>query len=104
VQQFESGTGNAAVVFQIGRALNENGDVEKRTIFGLSRNFDNCVGPANSAVSFYKSQISACRRAVDAWSHVGLRFNVVKDIRVLIGKMVWETRELMLFENSGSEP
>jgi hypothetical protein len=98
VQQFESGTGNAAVVFQIGRALNENVDVEKRTIFGKKGKFDVLIGPANSAISFYKSQLSACCRAVNAWSHVGIRWNVVKDIRVLIGKMIWETRDLALFD------
>jgi hypothetical protein len=107
VQQFESGSCNAAVVFQIGRTLNGNVDLEKRTLLGISGvsgEFDRRIRPANSAISFYKSQLSACCRAVDAWSHVGLRFKVVKDIRVLIGKMIWETRELALFENSGSEP
>jgi TPR repeat protein len=34
VQEFESGSNNAAVVFQIGKALNGNVDLEKRTIFG----------------------------------------------------------------------
>jgi hypothetical protein len=88
VHEFESGSGNAAVVFLIGRTLNVNVDVDKRTIFGANDRFDDRIGHSNSAISFYKSQLSACRCAVDAWSHVGLRFNVVKDIRVLIGKLV----------------
>jgi hypothetical protein len=97
VHQFECGSGNALNVFQMGRALTGNVDVEERRIFRNERNFDDRIGPANTAISFYSSQLSDCRRAVDAWSHVGLRFNVVKDIRVLIGKLIWETRESVLF-------
>jgi hypothetical protein len=96
VHQFKSGSQNGAVVFQIGKALNGHVSVENGTIFGSNRNFDNRTGPANSGISFYKSQLAACRCAVDAWSHVGIRCNVVKDIRVLIGKLVWETRDLAL--------
>jgi hypothetical protein len=90
--------GNGAVVFQIGRALNGQISVEERIIFGHIPGFDNLIGPANSAISFYKSQLAACRRAVDIWSHVGLRCGVVKDVRVLIGKLVWETRDLALYK------
>jgi hypothetical protein len=100
VHQFKSGSSNAAAVFQIGKELNGNVNVEKRTIFGKKGDFHARIGPVNTAISFYKSQLSACRHAVDAWSHVGLRFNVVKDVsvRVLIGKMIWGTRELALFD------
>jgi hypothetical protein len=87
VEEFNSGSGNSGVVFQIGKALNGHVSVEEKTIFGLG-NFDNLIGPANFAISFYKSQLSACRRAVDIWSHVGIHCSVVKDIRVLIGKLV----------------
>jgi hypothetical protein len=98
VQEFESGSNNAAAVFQIGRALNGNVDVDKRRIFGRNNDFDDLIGAANTAISFCKAQLSACRRAVDAWSHVGLRFKVVKDIRALIGNMIWEMRESALFD------
>jgi hypothetical protein len=85
-------------VFQIGQALNGHVSVEKRTIFGRSDSFDNRVGPANSAISFYKAQLASCRVAVDMWSHVGIRCRVVKDIRILIGNLVWETRDLALYK------
>jgi hypothetical protein len=98
VESFNSGSGNGYAVFQIGKALNGRVSKEKRTMFGKkSANFDTRIGPANSAISFYESQISACRLAVDAWSHVGIRCGVAKDIRILIGKLVWETRDLALF-------
>jgi hypothetical protein len=97
VREFESGSGSAAVVFQIGRALSGNVDVEKRAIFGKESDFVYRIGPANAAISFYKCQVNACRCAVDVWSLVGIRFGVVKDIRILIGRMIWETRDLALF-------
>jgi hypothetical protein len=105
VEEFESGSNNAAVVFQIGRGLNGNVDAENRTIFGSNFDddeddlgFDDLIGPANTAISFYKAQLAACRRAVDAWSLCCLRLNIYKDLRVLIGKMIWESRALALFE------
>ncbi len=49
-----TGSGNATVVFLIGRALKGNIDMEKKEIFGQRRwKFDY----ANQAVSFYDSQI-----------------------------------------------
>ena len=87
----------APIAKRFGKALRGHVSVEDRTIFVECFVFDDLIGPAITAISFYKAQLSACRRAVDAWSHVGLRFNVVKDIRVLIGKMIWETRDLALF-------
>jgi hypothetical protein len=98
IEKFNSGSGNCAVMFQIGKALSGHASAEKGTIFGKSKKFDKLIGPANSAISFYKSQLYACRRAVDVWSVCAARIGVVKDIRVLIGKLVWETRDLALYK------
>jgi TPR repeat protein len=98
VLNFNSGSGNGAAVFQIGKALNGQVNVEKRAIFSISDDFDNRIGPANSAISFYKYQLSACRGAVDAWTLCASRIGVVKDIRVLIGNLVWDTRDLAFFK------
>jgi hypothetical protein len=103
VQRFDSGSGNGSVVFQIGKALNGHISVEKRelpkmALFGNTHKLDERIGPANSAISFFKSQLTACRVAVDMWSHIGIRCGVVKDIRVLISKLVWETRGLALYK------
>ena len=40
VEQFFSGSGNAAVVFLIGRALKGNIDIEKKLLFGWQSEFD----------------------------------------------------------------
>jgi hypothetical protein len=51
------------------------------------------VGPANQALHFYEFQLQSYRKAVDSWTIIGLRNKVVKDIRKMIGKMIWDTRE-----------
>ncbi len=101
VEQFFSGSGDATVVFLIGRGLKGNIDFEKKTIFGQrvslqyvgqDTRFDDWIGPANQAVSFYDSQVESTRLAVDTWTLVGMRNGVVKDIRKVIGLMIWEAR------------
>ncbi len=87
VEQFFSGAGNATVV------LNGNIDMEKKEIFGNWQfRFDLFIGPANQAVSFYSSQISSARLAVDTWTLVATRLHVIKDMRIFIGKIIWEAR------------
>jgi hypothetical protein len=92
MEKFIGGTGNARAVFAIGRALKGHIDNEKRTIFCEGYKFDTYIGPANQAFHFYEFQLQSYRKAVDNWTIVGLRNKVVKDIRLLIGKMIWESR------------
>ncbi len=92
VKQLFSGSGNATIVFLIGRALKGNIDMEKKEIFGDDWRFDSLIGPANQAVSFYSSQISSARLGVDTWTLVATRLHVIKDMRIYIGKMIWEAR------------
>ncbi len=93
IHNFSSETRNANVVFAIGRALKGYVDNESRTIFGRSNNFCTRIGPANQALHFYKFQLQSYRASVDSWTIVGLRNKVVKDIRKMIGKMIWDARE-----------
>ncbi len=93
IQNFSSGTGNANVVFVMGRTLKGQIDSEKRTIFGEGYRFDSRIGPANQALHFYEFQLQSYRKAVDSWTIIGLRNKVVKDIRKMIGKMIWDGRE-----------
>ncbi len=87
-----SGCGNRTVVYLIGRALKGAIDMEKKRIFGERVHFFGLVIPATRAVFFYESQINGARLAVDTWTLVGTRLHVVKDIRIVIGKMIWEAR------------
>ncbi len=92
VEQFFSGSGNATLVFLIGRALKGNKDVEKKRIFGEPVHFNSIMIPANQAVFFYESQIHCARLAVDTWSLLCTRLHLIKDMRIFIGKMIWEAR------------
>lgn len=83
----------SSCMFQIGFDLNNCIDYEKKEIFGEVFLFDKIVEPATQAVNFYKFQQSSYRAAVDTWTLVGLHFRVVKDIRILIGKLIWECRQ-----------
>jgi hypothetical protein len=91
--KFNSGQENANVVFVIGRALMGQINNDKGTIFGSDREFNICIGPANQALHFYEFQSQCYRKAVDAWTLIGLRFSVVKDVRRMIGEMIWDFRK-----------
>jgi hypothetical protein len=93
IRKFNSGTGHASVIFGIGRALKGHINNEKRTIFGNLSMFDARIGPANQALHFYEFQLQSYRKAVNSWTIVGLRNKVVKDIRKMIGKVIWDARE-----------
>jgi|JI10StandDraft_1071094.scaffolds.fasta_scaffold1446970_1 hypothetical protein len=85
------------VLFAIGRALKGHVHEEKMEIFSISTNFAARIGPANKAMAFYDAQVVAAKCAVKTWSLVGIRCKVVKDIRILIGKLIWESREEGLY-------
>ena len=86
VKEAASDSSRAAVVFAIGRSLKGNVNEDDRRIFGSEFRFTLCICPARIAIAFFDSQVAAARRAVDTWTLIGLRLNVVKDIRVVIGK------------------
>jgi hypothetical protein len=90
---FNSGTGIAKVVFVIGRALRGSIDNEERAIFGEYYNFETYSGHAKQALQFYEFQLQSYQKAVESWTTIAMRNGVVKDIRKMIGKMIWDARE-----------
>jgi hypothetical protein len=100
VELFNSGSGSAAVMFAIGRALYGHFNEETR-IFFINDSFDSCIGPAKQAIAFYEVQIKATKDAIRAWTLVGFHFGVVKDVRKLIAKLIWDSREEGLYKTSG---
>jgi TPR repeat protein len=98
VELFESGAGSATVMFAIGRVLQGHVNEEARTVFEAN----GCaVGLAKQAISFYEAQIKATKDAMRAWTLVGIRWKVVKDVRKLIAKLIWDSREEALFSRFG---
>lgn len=47
--------------------------------------------------SFYISQNFKCRKAVDMWTLIATRMRIYKDLRKLIGEMIWESRNEALY-------
>lgn len=83
--------------FLIGRALRGNVNVEMGKVFNVC--WENLVAPANQAISFYESQLAVCKLAINEWTKVGIRLKVGKDIRKLVGQMIWDSREEALYES-----
>ncbi len=92
INEFNSGGQGANVVFAIGRALKGHVSANKREIFGHGVDSDSLIDTANQAILFYDFQLSACRRAVDAWSICARQLGVVKDVRLMIGMLIWDGR------------
>ena len=101
VEFFNSGSGSAAVMFAVGRALQGHvNEEEGRTIFNEKHDFDSRIGPAKQAIAFYDAQIKATKDAMRAWTLVGIRYNLVKDVRKLIAKLIWDLRQEALYDVS----
>jgi preprotein translocase subunit SecE len=98
VELFNSGSGSAAVMFGIGQALQGHVNEQTRTIFNDEDDFDLRIGPAKQAIAFYEAQIKATKDAMRAWTFVGMKLKVVKDVRKLIAKLIWDSREEALYK------
>lgn len=93
VDNFLLGVGNLQVVFLIGRRLKGSIDERKREILGIRlRNFEVFANAAAIAINFFETQCIHAKDAVRTWSLVGLRSGVVTDLRIMIGKIIWDVR------------
>jgi hypothetical protein len=92
MHKFNSGCGSSSVVFEIGKALKGHVNFEIRQIFGVTLNPD-FVDPANQAIRFYEFQLLCYRKALDCWSIIAKRCGIVKDIRIVIGNIIWQSRK-----------
>jgi hypothetical protein len=100
VEVFNSGSGSAAVMFAIGQALQGHMNEQARRICNWEYDFDSLVNPAKQAIAFYEAQIKATKAVMHAWTQVGIKLNVVKDVRKLIAKLIWDSREETLYDVS----
>ncbi len=94
VEKFNNGFGDPAVVFAIGKALKQLVNMQTRKFLNGYYNgvFPSHISPANQAIDFYEEQVMKARKAVDAWTFVGIRLHIVKDVRKMIGEMIWAGR------------
>jgi UDP-N-acetylenolpyruvoylglucosamine reductase len=85
-------------MFAIGQALQGYVNEEAGSIFNDDRDFDYRSSPAKQAFAFYDAQIKATKDAMRAWTLVGIKLKVVKDVRKLIAKLIWDSREQALYK------
>lgn len=64
-----------------------------RDAFGESYNFEEREDAALAACKFYELQIKATKDAMLTWSLVGVRLKVVKDVRKMIARLIWDARD-----------
>jgi hypothetical protein len=100
IRNLNYGIGCGGTVFVIGRTLKGHIDNDNQKVFGTNSEgfFSRCMEYANQALRFYNFQLRSYRKAVDMWALVGLRNSIVKDIRKMIGKMIWKAREEAEYE------
>ena len=80
VGRFFSGSGNATIVFLIGRALKGKIDIEKKEIFGKSYKFGSRIELFHSTILKSNQLVSQLARML-----VSMRLRIVKDMRIFIG-------------------
>ena len=85
------------VLFIIGQTLHGNIHEHERLIFKRTAYLHVITGSAKKAVAFYLHQIESYRNAVLEWIKVGRKLKVCRDIRKVIGMLIWNTRGEALY-------
>jgi hypothetical protein len=77
----------ASQVFALGAAL------RSRPALASGSNISAALAMrAQKLVELHRDTCEAARRAVRAWTRVGIRQKVVRDVRLIIAKMIWGSR------------
>jgi hypothetical protein len=92
-QDEEDVSNNAELGMFIGKTLNTYYDKNTRLIFGWHASKEKAL----IIINFYTQQIESCRRAIDAWTQCAWRLGIYKDLRKMIGQLVWNDRDLGLY-------
>lgn len=84
-------------VFQIGCHLDGHIDIEFK-LFNQTVDSEVAIS-AKRAVEFYINQVTAYRAAVHTWTIIARRLGIIKDMRRMVGSMIWSAREEAEFKN-----
>ncbi len=94
INKFNSGFRRVNIIFAIGRVIKGHIDNKNQSLFGKTFIvFSDTMNAANQALQIYDFQLQSYRKAVDTWTIIGKRYNVVKDIRKMIGEIIWKSRD-----------
>lgn len=89
-KKWKVGTGRTRIMFILGRALVGQIDSANRTLFGTKLYYNVRVEPAITALTTFTTIMNMAKEALFWWTLIGIRVRLVKDIRTLIAKMVWD--------------
>ncbi len=94
LQRFDARTpGAARIVFEIGRVL--RGHVSRSGhVFGVQVANGEHRAAAVRAVALHRAWEESAREALRAWTRVGRRAGVVRDVRKMIAQLVWAERHV----------
>ena len=93
MRRLEYGHDVPSVLFEMGRQLNGQVDLEEGEIFGSSQGFADRKEGALAAVQFYLFQKECYQKAVFTFALIARRVGVVKDVRLIISRKIWESRK-----------
>ena len=79
-------------IFALGYALSGHIEESEQKIFGDHFDFDRRVPMARFCVNFYCLQMECVKSAIHTWTLVAKRNHVVKDVRLMISKIIWDSR------------
>jgi TPR repeat protein len=87
LSSFEKGE-RGRILHAVGALIRNNLDIVSCLLFRKSIPLDECR-KLKRVVALHDAMLGRARRAIDCWSVAGRRCRVVKDIRVMISKMLW---------------
>ena len=101
MDEFNAGNGRRNIIHVFGQVLNQiDMNLIRQTIFGkfFVHNEDYVANSVVQAIQFYQFQTQSCKDAVNVWNIVAKRMYICKDMRKLIGQLLWSTKEEALYE------
>ncbi len=85
------------VVFQIGKSLVGHVNSAEKTLFRQKRSDAEWFVAACLALSMYNSWCLLTREAVDSWTIIAHRNGFPRDVRRMVGHVIWESRSQGLY-------
>ncbi len=89
---YEAGGGSGRVIFELGAAYRGHVDVRGLVVFGERISKKKRAEVAQRCVDLHERWCRLARAAIECWLLVAARLGVVKDIRLLLARSLWESR------------
>jgi hypothetical protein len=88
---WQEGSRSGRIVFELGVAFKGRIDAATKTTFG-SKCSDEKLQAAQRCVELHEEWIALTKGAIECWLAIARRLKVVKDIRLVVAKLLWAER------------